>query len=162
MCGRFTVKASWAELVALYRLTMNASPHNLRPRYNVCPTDPVDVVTAERQLVTMRWGLVPWSWSKPLKELRIATFNARAETVGNQASLPRCVQTHALSHPDVRLLRVAEHPERKAAVVFHGALIAPNKYVMRSSLFVVVYLLASFARVVCSAPARCSRGAASA
>jgi putative SOS response-associated peptidase YedK len=84
MCGRFTVKATWAELVALYRLTMNAPPHNLRPRFNVCPTDPVDVVTAEegkRELVTMRWGLVPWWWSKPLKELRMATFNARAETV---------------------------------------------------------------------------------
>ena len=47
MCGRFTVKATWAELVAFYRLTMDAPPHNLRPRYNVCPTDPVDVVTAE-------------------------------------------------------------------------------------------------------------------
>ena len=84
MCGRFTVKATWAELVALYRLTMEAPPHNLRPRYNICPTDPVDVVTAEegkRELVTMRWGLVPWWWSKPLKELRMATFNARAETV---------------------------------------------------------------------------------
>jgi putative SOS response-associated peptidase YedK len=75
------VKATWAELVALYRLTMDAPPHNLRPRYNVCPTDPVDVVTAERHLVTMRWGLVPWWWNKPLKELRMATFNARAETV---------------------------------------------------------------------------------
>jgi putative SOS response-associated peptidase YedK len=85
MCGRFTVKATWAELVALYRLTMDAPPHNLRPRYNVCPTDPVDVVTAERQLVTMRWGLVPWWWSKPLKELRMATFNARAETVETKA-----------------------------------------------------------------------------
>jgi putative SOS response-associated peptidase YedK len=84
MCGRFTVKATWAELVALYRLTMDAPPHNLRPRYNVCPTDPVDVVAAEegkRELVTMRWGLVPYWWSKPLKELRMATFNARAETV---------------------------------------------------------------------------------
>ena len=47
MCGRFAVKATWAELVALYRLTMDAPPHNLRPRYNVCPTDPVDVVRAE-------------------------------------------------------------------------------------------------------------------
>jgi putative SOS response-associated peptidase YedK len=47
VCGRFTVKATWAELVALYRLTMDAPPHNLRPCYNVCPTDPVDVVTAE-------------------------------------------------------------------------------------------------------------------
>jgi putative SOS response-associated peptidase YedK len=84
MCGRFTVKATWAELVALYRLTMDAPPHNLRPRYNVCPTDPVDVVTAEegkRGLIPMRWGLVPRWWSKPLTELRVATFNARAETV---------------------------------------------------------------------------------
>jgi putative SOS response-associated peptidase YedK len=47
----------------------------------VCPTDPLDVVTAERQLVAMRWGLVLRWWSKPLKELRMATFNARAETV---------------------------------------------------------------------------------
>jgi putative SOS response-associated peptidase YedK len=87
MCERFTVRATWAELVALYRLTMEAPPHNLRPRYNVCPTDPVDVVTAaeaKRELVTMRWGLVPWWWSKSLKELRMATFNARAETVGTK------------------------------------------------------------------------------
>jgi putative SOS response-associated peptidase YedK len=63
---------------------MDAPPHNLRPRYNVCPTDPVDVVWAEegkRELIPMRWGLVPRWWSKPLKEMRVATFNARAETV---------------------------------------------------------------------------------
>jgi putative SOS response-associated peptidase YedK len=84
VCGRFTVKATWAELIALYRLTMDAPPHNLRPRYNVCPTDPVDVVTAQegkRELIPMRWGLVPRWWTKPLNELRVATFNARAETV---------------------------------------------------------------------------------
>ena len=77
MCGRFTVKATWAELVALYRLTMDAPPHNLRPRYNVCPTDPVDVVTAEegnRELVPMRWGLIPRWWSKTIKDAKMATF----------------------------------------------------------------------------------------
>jgi putative SOS response-associated peptidase YedK len=58
--------------------------HNLRPRYNVCPTDPVDVVTAEegkRELITMRWGLIPRWWSKTIKEAKMATFNARAETI---------------------------------------------------------------------------------
>ena len=35
----------------------------------------------KRGLVPMRWGLVPRWWSKPLKELRVATFNARAETL---------------------------------------------------------------------------------
>jgi len=32
----------------------------------------------------MRWGLVPFWWSKPLKELKLATFNARAETVAEK------------------------------------------------------------------------------
>ena len=84
MCGRFTVKMSWAEIVALYKLTLDRPPHNLPPNYNVCPTDPIDVVTQQdgkRDFVRMRWGLVPRWWSKPLKELRAATFNARVETV---------------------------------------------------------------------------------
>jgi putative SOS response-associated peptidase YedK len=79
---------TWAEIVTLYKLTVDRPPHNLQPRYNVCPTDPIDVVTerdGKRDLVRMRWGVVPWWWSKPLKELRMATFNARAETVETKA-----------------------------------------------------------------------------
>jgi putative SOS response-associated peptidase YedK len=34
-----------------------------------------------RELVQVRWGFVPYWWNKPLKELRLATFNARIETV---------------------------------------------------------------------------------
>ena len=66
---------------------MKAPPHNLPPRYNICPTDPVDVVIereGNRDLVRMRWGLVPSWWPKPLKELKAATFNARAETVAEK------------------------------------------------------------------------------
>jgi putative SOS response-associated peptidase YedK len=37
MCGRFTNRLTWDEIVRLYRLTMKAPPHNLLPRYNVCP-----------------------------------------------------------------------------------------------------------------------------
>jgi len=84
MCGRFTYKLTWEELVRLYRLTLDQSPRNLQARYNVCPTTDIDTVIARdgrRELVAMRWGLVPNWWSKPLKELRLATFNARAETV---------------------------------------------------------------------------------
>jgi putative SOS response-associated peptidase YedK len=53
------------------------------PSYNVCPTNLVDVVLADgdkRELVQMRWGLVPRWWSQCLKKVP-ATFNARAETV---------------------------------------------------------------------------------
>jgi putative SOS response-associated peptidase YedK len=38
MCGRFTNKLTWTEIVALYRLALQAPPHNLQPRYNICPT----------------------------------------------------------------------------------------------------------------------------
>jgi putative SOS response-associated peptidase YedK len=84
MCGRFTVKTTWAEIVALYKLTFDRPPHNLPPNYNVCPTDPIDVVTEQdgkRDFGRMRWSLIPRWWPKPIKELKAATFNARAETV---------------------------------------------------------------------------------
>jgi putative SOS response-associated peptidase YedK len=85
MCGRFTQLYSWPELVALYRLTM--PPVNLQPSYNICPTDPVDVLLPQEggglDFVRMRWGLVPYWWSKPLKQVP-ATFNARSDTVATK------------------------------------------------------------------------------
>jgi putative SOS response-associated peptidase YedK len=34
-----------------------------------------------RELVPMRWGLIPRWWSKTIKDAKMATFNARAETI---------------------------------------------------------------------------------
>jgi putative SOS response-associated peptidase YedK len=65
----------------MYSLTSPAS--NLQPRFNVGPTDKVDAVV-DHQLVSMRWGLIPAWWGKPLKEFKLATFNARAETVAEK------------------------------------------------------------------------------
>ena len=87
MCGRFTRMYTWRELVKLYRLTDPSPPSNLQPRYNICPTTTIDAVIerdSKRVLEQMRWGLVPGWWKKPLKELRLATFNARAETVAEK------------------------------------------------------------------------------
>jgi putative SOS response-associated peptidase YedK len=60
---------------------------NARARFNVCPTTTVDTILGpddKRELVRMRWGLIPAWWSKPLKEMKLATFNARAETVATK------------------------------------------------------------------------------
>ena len=81
MCGRFTRNYTWAQIHAMYSLTSPAS--NLQPRFNICPTDTVDAVV-DHQLVPMRWGLIPAWWGKPLKEFKLATFNARAETVAEK------------------------------------------------------------------------------
>jgi putative SOS response-associated peptidase YedK len=90
MCGRATYKLTWEEIVALYRLTLGTAPHNFQPRFNVCPITKIDAVIEQdgkRTLERMRWGLVPSWWSKPLKELKLATFNARAETVAKKPML---------------------------------------------------------------------------
>jgi putative SOS response-associated peptidase YedK len=87
MCGRFTRMYTWRELVALYRLTDPSPPSNLQPRYNICPTTMIDAVLerdGKRTLEQMRWGLIPSWWNKTLKEMRLSTFNARAETVASK------------------------------------------------------------------------------
>jgi putative SOS response-associated peptidase YedK len=62
MCGRFTNKLTWEDIVRLYRLTLNAPPHNLRPRYNVCPTDTIDTIVVEEgtgERSHQRFGRLP-------------------------------------------------------------------------------------------------------
>lgn len=84
MCGRFTQAYTWAEVERF--LSVIGPARNLRPRYNIAPTTQIDVLRlsdAGRQLVPMRWGLVPSRWKKPLNELPF-TFNARAETVAEK------------------------------------------------------------------------------
>jgi putative SOS response-associated peptidase YedK len=85
MCGRFTRNYTWAQIHAMYSLT--SVPSNVQPSFNVCPTDTVDVVVRgddKRVLVPMRWGLIPNWWKKPLKEMRVATFNARSDTIATK------------------------------------------------------------------------------
>ncbi len=80
MCGRF-VQYSDPEIYASHfqlDVICQASP-----RYNVAPTQPVLAIretdAGKRELVPLRWGLVP-SWSKG-PDNRYSMINARAETV---------------------------------------------------------------------------------
>jgi putative SOS response-associated peptidase YedK len=48
MCGRFTNRLTWREIIALYRLSVPATPErNLPARYIICPTDTIDTVVEE-------------------------------------------------------------------------------------------------------------------
>jgi len=74
---------TWAQVHAFLSVIENPPNSNLQPRFNICPTTQVDVVydrTGQRELIQARWGLIPAWWSKPLREFKLATFNARAET----------------------------------------------------------------------------------
>jgi len=82
----------------------------------------VDVVTerdGNRDFVRTRWGLVPSWWPKPLKELRAATFNARAETVAEKPFFRDALPANPLPHSCIGVLRVAGYRDRQAAVVLH-------------------------------------------
>ena len=92
MCGRFTQHYTWAEVHAFLNVFGDlGTPRNLQPRYNIAPTTFIDVVTTRvrdreivgREVVPMRWGLIPTWWKKSRKDVP-ATFNARAETVAEK------------------------------------------------------------------------------
>ena len=55
------------------------------PRYNIAPTQPIVVVRRTkkgRELLPMRWGLIPW-WAKEAKDLPLL-INARAEGIAEK------------------------------------------------------------------------------
>lgn len=83
MCGRFTQHYTWKEVHDF--LSVFGPPRNLQARHNIGPTTTIDVIRlnaeGQRELVPMRWGLVPFFHKGTLKEFRAATFNARVETV---------------------------------------------------------------------------------
>lgn len=84
MCGRFTHKRTWAEVVAYYRILDTG--RNLQPRYNIAPTQDVLAIRlnaeGHREAVDLRWGLIPF-WAKDEK-IAYSTINARAETVATK------------------------------------------------------------------------------
>jgi putative SOS response-associated peptidase YedK len=73
-------------------LSVFGTPRNLQPHYNIAPTTTIDVLRPGkegRELVPMRWGLIPGWWKKSVKEVP-ATFNARAESVAEKPRRLQC------------------------------------------------------------------------
>lgn len=89
MCGRARLPTDYSEIKIKLRLGAHAPALNLRPSWNIAPTQDMlcvlrDPATGERFPRLMRWGLIP-SWSKDEK-MKYATFNAKAETIDTTAS----------------------------------------------------------------------------
>lgn len=97
MCGRFTNRFTWRELVELYRIT---EPYlrpisNLQPRFNFAPMQAGIVVRLDRdgrrQPAMMRWGLIP-GWSNDATGAS-KCINAKAETVADRPSFRAAFQS---------------------------------------------------------------------
>lgn len=93
MCGRFTQTAS-PEVIALQFEV--ADLPLFTPRYNIAPSQAVAAIRiepekTERQLVLLRWGLIP-SWAKDPK-IGHQCINAKAETVAEKPSFRAAFKT---------------------------------------------------------------------
>lgn len=82
MCGRFNLVGPGK---LHYRFATQNELPGLLPRYNIAPSQQVVIVTNQREMELVRWGLLP-HWAKEAK-CGGKTINARAETV---ATKPTC------------------------------------------------------------------------
>jgi putative SOS response-associated peptidase YedK len=85
MCGRYVITRTIGSLASHYDAT-EMEGAELRPSWNVAPTQGVPIVAEklqedelERRLLVAKWGLVP-SWAKDVK-IGSRLINARSETI---------------------------------------------------------------------------------
>lgn len=103
MCGRFSLRASAADLFRFFGL-LSPSPDDQRaieeaalPRYNIAPGQPVLALRAgERgpELALLHWGLIPaWSREDPATARRSSyrMINARLETAAEKPSFRKAL-----------------------------------------------------------------------
>ena len=82
MCGRFALYSDPFTLASSFKAKALSE---LRPRYNVAPTQKIPIVREEaekKRFAIARWGLIP-HWAKDMK-IGYSMINARAETVASK------------------------------------------------------------------------------
>ncbi len=90
MCGRYLRRSDKQRIAEAFHLGVLPEGFPLPPDYNVAPSTFQPVIrlsrdTGEREIVLMRWGLVPY-FAKSLAEWKgFSTINAKAETVQERA-----------------------------------------------------------------------------
>jgi len=90
MCGRYTFGSEqWINYQVALGLASDHVRLNLRPNYDARPTQSMPIVRMGEngpELSEARWGLVPFFWSKPIKEMKFSTFNAKSEAAAKAPS----------------------------------------------------------------------------
>ena len=87
MCGRYFRGSDKQRLAEAFRLQhLERAPLEIAPSFNIAPTTSQPVImasrdTGERELVAMRWGLIP-HFAKSIADYKgVSTINAKAETL---------------------------------------------------------------------------------
>jgi putative SOS response-associated peptidase YedK len=108
MCGRYSL-ADLDDLSDRFKLANDAP--NLKPHYNVSPTQTMPVVVRAddgNRVELMDWGLIP-SWHKKGKGF----INARAETASAKPSFKRAYRTRRCIVPALSFFEWKQTSEGK-------------------------------------------------
>ena len=93
MCGRYELHSHPAAIALAFGL---AHPPDVQARYNIAPMTDVPIVRVatdgHRELVRMRWGLVP-RWAKD-PSIGARMINARAETLETKPAFRNALKWH--------------------------------------------------------------------
>ena len=93
MCGRYELHSHPAAIALAFGL---AHPPDVHARYNIAPMTEVPIVRVnaegQRELVRMRWGLVP-RWAKD-PSIGARLINARGETIADKPSFRMPFRRH--------------------------------------------------------------------
>ena len=87
MCGRYYRRSDKQRIAEAFHLgTLDDMPLEAAPSYNIAPSTMQPVIrnnrdTGEREMVAIRWGMVP-NFAKSLADFKgFSTINAKAETL---------------------------------------------------------------------------------
>ena len=110
MCGRITLTHPNDALAQMFAATPGNDLPEV-PRFNVCPTQTIPVVTADsgtRRLRAMRWGLVPAWYKTPTDGPLI--INARSETIATKPAFRDAVRSRRCLIPASGFYEWAQGP----------------------------------------------------
>ncbi len=114
MCGRFVLTHANDEMARLFEAAPDNDLPDL-PRYNVCPTTDVHVVTAQgdgpRRLTRMRWGFIPHWYKFPTDGPLL--INARAETIAEKPAFRAACRERRCIIPATGFYEWTKDPEGK-------------------------------------------------
>lgn len=109
MCGRFTLTHPSEALARMFEAVPgNDLPEP--PRFNVCPTQPIPVVTSDggRRLRAMRWGFLPAWYKTPTDGPLI--INARSDTIATKPAFREAVRSRRCLIPASGFYEWSEGP----------------------------------------------------
>ena len=150
MCGRYYRRSDKQKIAEAFR-TGVPTTFEILPSYNVAPQTFQPVVcfnrkTLERELVQMRWGLVPY-WAKDAK-VGYSTINAKAETLTTSPAFREAIKRRRCLIPADGFFEWQWKSRMFAALHWKSSL---GSAVPRLPHFVVVCRKAPFACVLANA-----------